>query len=212
MIVIRIILTKKEKKKSCSLSSYLLYSIYILLFRSWKTNKEKYTSIMIFHVKTPTSFHVPSSKYPRRAPESKTILGNEFVLMWSRGERRRRLSLVFGLSPSALKIARWKLWCVRVHVLLNRRPRVCETRAFNVCPTVYLQRGVNIRAGNVLQKILWKYMNGQGLFLLGVVLLYGAHARSSCTPSQAERRAFPSGNIPPFDVRRHFARVMTLQK
>lgn len=41
---------------------------------------------------------------------------------------------------------------------------------------------------------------------------YAVHACSSCKPSQAERRAFPSGNIPPFDVRRHFAWVMTLQK
>lgn len=50
-------------------------------------------------------------------------------------------------------------------------------------------------------------MNGQGLFLLSV-LLSCTHVPLACTPQPGN--AFPSGDIPPFDVRSHFARVMTL--
>lgn len=50
-------------------------------------------------------------------------------------------------------------------------------------------------------------MNGQGLFLLSV-LLSCTHVPLACAPQPGN--AFPSGDIPPFDVRSHFARVMTL--
>lgn len=50
-------------------------------------------------------------------------------------------------------------------------------------------------------------MNGQGLFLLSV-LLSCTHVPLARTPQPGN--AFPSEDIPPFDVRSHFARVMTL--
>lgn len=124
---------KKEETKISICQSYCIDWNY-LLYRSSKINKERYTSIIISRENIPT-FRALNISVLRAGIKDDIREWIRFdVVPW---REQRRLSLVFGLSSSALKIARWKLRGGRASsrvrtFYLTQNLRLCKTHAFNV--------------------------------------------------------------------------------